>query len=917
MVDTDYPTTEYNYHDTLRKNRLRGERTVAVVRTGLALFAAAVFLICKGSTGRFHGSVLEYLFLSAMGLALMYSLFVFHYLKRRVYRRFLPFLSTSIDVSAISLTVLITLWYAENPSTALVAFTISYAVYFPIILLSPRRYDPQNGLFAGALAFLQYLFIVAFFGYSPVYLFKYASGATYWLRDVAPSELFKSLLLLLAGVLAFTLARNLTRRIRSASRTEGALRIEEAYLTQFFESTPEAIVLSDNQTRILRINKAFTRLFGYTEEEVLGRSIDELVVPKQLEAEAVGLSRTGQSGAEFLVESVRRRKDHSLVDVSILGAPIFFQGKQVAIFGIYRDVSERKRKERLFQALNQVAVAMQGALTHRQIISAVAGEFDRLGYKWSILLLEEGEDVLKVEYLSFETNLIKVVERLLGIKAREVRVPVDCVEEGIAVIEKMETRYVEDSTELMRAVVPSAVKNLAARVVKTLGVTRSIGAPLMEEGRVIGLFGVHSMALKPEDVPAVTAFANQLSAAWQKVSLIDKLEKNIGELQLTHAQLIQAQKMEAVGRLAGGIAHDFNNLLTVIGGYSELLLNEHDLKSSVRETVEEIRKAGQQASQLTGQLLAFSRKQVFRPRIVNINDTVRGMENILRRLIGEDIELETNLDANLAPIRVDPHQIEQVIMNLAVNARDAMPDGGRLLLETSNTYLDPDFVAQHPEVDAGAYVLLAMTDTGSGIEEQILPQIFEPFFTTKERGRGTGLGLSTVYGIVKQSMGYIYAENTPDRGARIALYFPPSSSEVLPKPAAKDFRTELAGTEKILLVEDEEKVRRLTESILRRSGYQVFSASSADQALDLSRSELEEIRVLVTDVVMPGMNGRALAGRLKEAFPGLEVLFLSGYAAVVSGADLSVDQLGELLQKPFSRVDLLRKIRQLIDGEPV
>jgi len=372
--------------------------------------------------------------------------------------------------------------------------------------------------------------------------------------------------------------------------------------------------------------------------------------------------------------------------------------------------------------------------------------------------------------------------------------------------------------------------------------------------------------------------------------------------------------MEAVGRLAGGIAHDFNNLLTVIGGYSELLLNEYDLDSSVRETVHEIRKAGEQASQLTGHLLAFSRKQMFRPRIVNINDTVRGMEKILQRLIGEDVELETNLEANLAPIRIDPHQIEQVIMNLAVNARDAMPEGGRLLLETANTYLGPDFVSKHPEVDVGAYVLLAMTDTGSGIEEQILPQIFEPFFTTKERGRGTGLGLSTVYGIVKQSLGYIYAENAPDRGARFTLYFPPRRGEVLSRPAAQDSRPELAGTEKILLVEDEETVRRLTESILRRSGYQVFSASNAEQALNLPSTELEEIRVLITDVVMPGMNGRALAGKLQESFPGLKVLFLSGYATDINGTELSGDQLGELLQKPFSRVDLLRKLRQLIDG---
>ena len=211
------------------------------------------------------------------------------------------------------------------------------------------------------------------------------------------------------------------------------------------------------------------------------------------------------------------------------------RSQQVAIFGIYRDVGERKRKERLFQALNQVAMAMQGALTHRQIIDAVAHEFDRLGYKWTILLLDEGERALRVEYLSFDSGLIRAVERLWGIQAKDVRVPIDCVDEGTAVIDNRETRYVEDSTELMRAVMPAAVKSLAARVVKTLGVTRSIGAPLMEEGKVIGLFGVHSTALNAEDVPAITAFANQLSAAWQKVSLIGKLEKNIGELQQTQA----------------------------------------------------------------------------------------------------------------------------------------------------------------------------------------------------------------------------------------------------------------------------------------------------------------------------------------------------------------------------------------------
>jgi CheY-like chemotaxis protein len=321
-----------------------------------------------------------------------------------------------------------------------------------------------------------------------------------------------------------------------------------------------------------------------------------------------------------------------------------------------------------------------------------------------------------------------------------------------------------------------------------------------------------------------------------------------------------------------------------------------------------------QASQLTGHLLAFSRKQLIRPRIVNVNDTVRGMQKMLQRLIGEDIELETDLQSDLAPIRIDPHQLEQVIMNLAVNARDAMPEGGRVHLETANAQLGTEFASKHPEVPAGSYVLLAMTDTGSGIDEQILPQIFEPFFTTKERGRGTGLGLSTVYGIVKQSLGFIYGENDPPRGARFSLYFPVSGEEIAPRSAAEGTGSDFRGTEQILLVEDELSVRRLTESILKRSGYRVVTAANAEQALNLPAEVLKNSAVLVSDVIMPGINGGILAERLKERYPELRVLFLSGYAEEVTGAEIGGDPVGELLQKPFTRTELLSRLRRLIDG---
>ena len=908
MVDAEYSATEHSFHTTIRANRMRGERLTALIRVFLAICALAGFVARKLASGAFTGTSLQYLYICALGLLVLYCFFVLYYLKHHGYRRVISFASSTVDVSIISLTILVILTYAAEPSMALIYLTVAYSVFHLAILLSIRHYDPQNGLFTGVLAAVQYLSIVLSFRYFQLPSATRGFGSSPWYQDIAPNELFKSLLLLLAGVLAFILARSLTRR------SEGALRIEEAYLTQFFESTPEAIVLSDSQTRVLRINNAFTRLFGYTEQEAVGRSIDELVVPKHLEAEGVGLSRKAREGAEFLIETVRRRKDRGLVDVSILGAPIFFQGRQVAIFGIYRDVTERKRKERLFQALNRAAVAMQGALTHPQIIDAVGAQLEQLGYSWNVLLLDEDGKTLRVEYLSFASQLVRAVDRLVGMSTREVKIPIDCDEDLYAVIGKGETRFVEDSIALVRAMLPGPVKGLAARIGQVLGIANIIGAPLLQEDRIAGVLGVHSPSLSAEDIPTITAFANQLSASWQKISLIAELEKNLTELRQTQAQLIQAQKMEAVGRLAGGIAHDFNNLLTVIRGYGELLVKEYDLDPPVREIVEEISKAGEQASQLTGHLLAFSRKQVSRPRIVNINDTVRGMEKILQRVIGEDIELETSLEADLDPIRVDPHQIEQVIMNLAVNARDAMPGGGALSLETANTYLGPDFVTKRPEVNPGSYVLLAMTDTGSGIDKDILPQIFEPFFTTKERGRGTGLGLSTVYGIVKQSLGYIYADDAPERGARFTLYFPSSGGEVLSDSVEEGSPPELRGTEKVLLVEDEEKVRRLTESILRRSGYRIVSAANAEQALNFSKTELEDARVLITDVVMPGMNGRVLAGKLKEAFPRLKVLFLSGYSADVTGAELSGDQSAELLQKPFSPADLLSKLRQLIDG---
>jgi PAS domain S-box-containing protein len=375
----------------------------------------------------------------------------------------------------------------------------------------------------------------------------------------------------------------------------------------------------------------------------------------------------------------------------------------------------------------------------------------------------------------------------------------------------------------------------------------------------------------------------------------------------------QAQKMEAVGRLAGGVAHDFNNMLSVILGYSELLLERADTDGQVRMQCEEIKRAGDRAASLTRQLLAFSRQQVLEPRVLNLNTSVAEIEKMLRRLIGEDIDLRTSLDPTLGLVKADPGQIEQVIMNLAVNARDAMPEGGKLIIETSNTELDDEYALHHPPCIVGRYVILAVTDSGVGMSQETKARIFEPFFTTKELSKGTGLGLSTVYGVVKQSGGYIWVYSEPGQGSVFKLYLPRvDGSEVQIRPA-KSAPELLAGTETILLVEDEQSVRALTRNLLEQGGYTVLEADNGAHAVEIAKQHHGPIHLLLTDVVMPGMNGPAVAEMILPIHPEAKALYVSGYSSSFGTQTGLVPAGANLFQKPFSRAALLRKVRNLLD----
>jgi two-component system, cell cycle sensor histidine kinase and response regulator CckA len=379
-------------------------------------------------------------------------------------------------------------------------------------------------------------------------------------------------------------------------------------------------------------------------------------------------------------------------------------------------------------------------------------------------------------------------------------------------------------------------------------------------------------------------------------------------------QLRQSQKLEAIGQLAGGVAHDFNNLLTAINGYSALALQRIDDNHPLRGYLEEIKKAGDRAANLTRQLLAFGRKQILQPLPINLNDVVTDMHKMLRRLIGEDVALNAKLDPALKKIKADPGQIEQVLVNLVVNARDAMPQGGSLTIETGVVELGVEYAGTHLGVLAGQYVMLAVSDTGMGMDETTRARIFEPFFTTKEKGKGTGLGLSTVYGIVKQSGGNIWVYSELGHGTTFKVYLPELTA---PNQKTEDATVEapmLGGSETILLVEDEDVVRRLAREILEQEGYTVLEASRGKEALSLCAAYEHPIQLLLTDVVMPKTSGKEVADRLRALHPETKVLFMSGYTdeAIVHHGVLDANV--EFIQKPFTPVALVRKVRRVIDS---
>ena len=640
------------------------------------------------------------------------------------------------------------------------------------------------------------------------------------------------------------LASDVTDRVNALQ----ALRETSDRLSTMVDTAPLAIWTLDRQGRVTSWNRMAAEMFQWSTDEVLGKQIE--IIPEEKKAEFAALLLRYKSGERVTAfETVRRRRDGSLIPVTLWSAPLAdHANRKIATLMIATDISQKKRDE--------------------QILAQTEAGFR--------LLFENNPQpmwVINLETLRFlEVNNAAIAhygysrEEFLAMCATDIRTA-------------------EEAEKFERA-----IRSSATQVAKHEGTWKH----LLKSG-------------KPIEVDVVS---HQLDFNGRRAILA--VLNDVTERRTLEEQLRQSQKLEAVGRLAGGVAHDFNNLLTVIIGYSDLLRVNAAGNSTERIAVDEVSKAAERASSLTRQLLAFSRKQVLQPQSLNLNQSVLRIQQMLSRLIGENVEIVTDLGDELWSVSADPGQIDQIIMNLSVNARDAMEEGGILTIQTQNVFLGEDYLAHHPGVATGEYVLLSVTDTGCGMDAETLTHIFEPFYTTKVHGRGTGLGLATVYGIVKQSGGDIWVYSEPGLGTCMKVYFPRLAEEAALADAAPPHAAE-HGNESILLVEDEGSLRQLIAHLLEVGGYMVVAVATAEEALTLIQDPASRFDVLLTDIVLPRGNGWDLAARVAEFKPQMRTLLMSGYseAAVLKRRPFEANL--NFIQKPFNGDALRSKIRAILD----
>jgi len=723
--------------------------------------------------------------------------------------------------------------------------------------------------------------------------------------------------------------------------------------------------------KFVAINDAAIARYGYSREEFLRMKITEIRPPEDLPRLFTNLedvrTKWVHSG-----QARHRLKDGTIIDVEF-DSHTLEVSRQDAVIEVVQDITERKGSEERLYLLSQIVerspelIAIgdpDGHITYanRAFLKAFGySEEEILGRHFSCTISPRNPAALLAEIAEGQTKYLEGD----GWQGECLRIRRDGTEFPVLLsrgqIKNPEGRAVgtfgvsrditgrkrqEEDTRRLAAIVESSFDAIMSTTLEGVVLTWNSGAERIYGYSAAEIIGRHiGIVVPPErqdefsDVLGkvkrgekleqfettgvrkdgrqihILLTASPIKDATGRIDGISDIVRDISDDKRMEQMFRQAQKMEAVGRLAGGVAHDFNNLLGVIIGYTETLLDRIGHDAELRAQAEQIGKAADRAASLTRQLLAFSRQQVLQPKILNLDTVVGEMEKMLHRLIGEDVEILTIQNPSPGSVRADQGQMEQVIMNLAVNARDAMPHGGKLIIETSNVDVGEEYALSHRPFLAGPYVLLTVSDTGVGMDQETKAHLFEPFFTTKELGRGTGLGLATVYGVVKQSGGYIWAYSEPGQGSVFKIYLPRVDQAALKiRPSGEAIQI-LRGTETVLLVEDEQSLRALTRDLLERSEYTVLEASSGAHALEVAQRHGGPIHLLLTDVVMPGMNGGILAANLAPLHPEMKVLFMSGYTGSFATQKGLLGEGSKVLQKPFSRDALLRKLREVLESE--
>jgi two-component system cell cycle sensor histidine kinase/response regulator CckA len=623
----------------------------------------------------------------------------------------------------------------------------------------------------------------------------------------------------------------------------------------FADAFPDIVARFDRDLRHLYVNRRAEEVTGRPAGDFIGRSNRELGMPDSLvELWDAKIREVFSTGRPLTVEFAFHGPGGARQFESRIAPELAEDGQVATVIGVTRDVTERKRLE---ERLREHQAFLEKAQEVAHVGSWISGPGPDDPLSWS----HETCRIFGFEESAFDGRVATFFDRV----------------------------HPEDRERV----------GAAARA------ALATGMPYEVDHRIVRPDGSVRWVHEQADVVS--------DGQGRPQSMIGTVQ-DITERKSLEDQLLQAQKMEAMGRLAGGVAHDFNNLLTAILGYADIVMRRLGPAHALRPKVEEIKKAGERASGLTRQLLAFSRKQVLQPRVVDLNMVVGDVEKMLYRIIGEDVHIANALDPDLGRVRADPAQLEQILINLAVNARDAMPSGGSLVLETANAELDAAYAREHVGVAPGRYVMLAVSDTGTGMDAETRRHIFEPFFTTKPPGKGTGLGLATVYGIVAQSGGHIWVYSEEGLGSVFKVYLPridaPAEVEP-PRPSAA-----AGGTETLLLVEDEAGVRELMSEVLTGLGYVVLAAHRAEDALDRAAAHAGPLDMVISDVVLPGMGGPALVEKLRERRPGLRALLISGYTDEAMLQRGIVEEGAAVLAKPFSPEALGQRVREMLDAPP-